>query len=125
MRLDKTVLLLVLGATAVSLVAAQVQWQVAPPLACCSPCCPQPLALPLHPLPSTPSKLQQDPVCHSYISKGLIQPGTGSLHDVIIVTDAFVVGDVTVSLDVSHPRVGALEVGRLTGSRFQPQIIYH
>ncbi|KAL4440611.1 hypothetical protein ABPG75_003612 [Micractinium tetrahymenae] len=48
--------------------------------------------------------------CRTYTSKGLIQPATGSLQDVIVVQDAFVVSTSSVSLDVSHRRIGALKI---------------
>ncbi|KAL4418698.1 hypothetical protein ABPG77_008712 [Micractinium sp. CCAP 211/92] len=48
--------------------------------------------------------------CRTYTSKGLIQPAIGSLQDVIVVQDAFVVSAASVSLDVSHRRVGALKI---------------
>jgi hypothetical protein len=95
--------------------------------------------------------------CRSYTSKGLIQPATGSLQDVVVVQasaaalppqpvpapsaqrcplppthclpassadqpcapfscclqDAFVVADASITLDVSHRRVGALKVRQL------------
>lgn len=52
----------------------------------------------------------QAPACHTYSSKGLLKPATERLHDVILVPDAVVVGDASVTLDLSHRRIGALEI---------------
>eukprot|EP00887_Chlorella_sp_A99_P002230 scaffold10.g2230.t1 len=40
----------------------------------------------------------QAPACHTYSSKGLLKPATERLHDVILVPDAVVVGDASISL---------------------------
>ena len=94
-------LLLVLGAVGIA-AGQQVcpQWEVpaGPPTLCPS------AALLLCPA------CMQAPVCNSYISKGLMQPASGVLNDVILVNDAFEAGDASVTLDVSFRRVGALEV---------------
>ncbi|PRW05765.1 neuroendocrine convertase 1 [Chlorella sorokiniana] len=50
------------------------------------------------------------PACHTYTSKGLIQPAIGSLQDVIVVQDSYIVNDASVTLDVAHRRIGALKI---------------
>ena len=52
----------------------------------------------------------QAPECRTYTSKGRLTPSTVSLTDPIFVGEAFNVGDVSVLLDISHRRIGALQV---------------
>lgn len=48
--------------------------------------------------------------CQDYYSNGVIVPQVESLNDTIMVPDAFPLGSVQVTLDVSHRRIGALVV---------------
>ena len=48
--------------------------------------------------------------CKDYYSKGMRAPAVENISDVISVPDGFPLGDLTVSLDVSHRRIGALVV---------------
>jgi len=48
--------------------------------------------------------------CHEYYSKGIRAPAVDSVTDTIVVPDSFPVGEATVTLDLSHRRIGALVV---------------
>jgi hypothetical protein len=48
--------------------------------------------------------------CKEYYSKGMRAPAVESVKDVITVPDGFPLGDIAVTLDVSHRRIGALVV---------------
>lgn len=58
----------------------------------------------------------QAPVCHTYSSKGQLRPTTGSIVDTIYVGETFNAEGASVLLDVSHRRVGALQVGGGAGA---------
>lgn len=48
------------------------------------------------------------PTCKDYYSKGLRSPTVDSVTDAITVNDGFPLGDIAVTIDLSHRRIGAL-----------------
>jgi len=52
----------------------------------------------------------QTPGCKDYYARDLRAPALENIEDIITVPDGFPLGDISVTLDVSHRRIGALVV---------------